>query len=70
MLTHASLLETLPTSLSRASRPSETSRGCSQAQRMAALSLRCGIALRAASPPFKGTGLGISQTFTDCRGEL
>lgn len=70
MLTHASLLETLPTSLSRASRPSEISPGCSQAQRTAALSLCCGTAPRAASLPFKGTGLGLSQTFTDCQGKL
>lgn len=63
MLTHASLLETLPTSLSRASRPSERSCGCSQAPRTPALSLRCGTA-------GAGTRLGLSQTFTHCWGEL
>lgn len=57
-------------SLSRASRPSEISRGCSQAQRTSALSLRCSTAVGAASPPFKGTGLGVSQTFTRCWREL
>lgn len=40
MLTHASLPGTLPTCLPRASRPSEISRGRSQAARTAALSLR------------------------------